>query len=149
MDARSVAPHDGELWLAAQSTAWVSRFVRAGYHPMDTSRDRRKFARRPFRARVTVSLPSPQISVEAHVLDISLNGVRLICADPLCEGQDAVLTFRIRTRKRLQIEEVAGRVVHARMDDDAWVVGLKFDQVLTPESTPLLAEGAMSRRKRR
>jgi hypothetical protein len=34
------------------------------------------------------------------------------------------------------------------MDDDAWVVGLKFDQVLSPESTPLLAQGAMSRRKR-
>ena len=41
---------------------------------MDTSRDRRQYARRPFRARVTVSLPTPQVSVEGNVLDISLNG---------------------------------------------------------------------------
>jgi hypothetical protein len=113
---------------------------------MNTSLNRRQFARRPFRARVIVSVPAHQVSVEANVLDISLNGVRLICAEPVSEGDDTLLTFRTRTRGGVQIEEVSGRVMHARMDDDAWVIGLRFNQVLTPERTPLLARAATSRR---
>jgi len=113
---------------------------------MDTSRDRRQYARRPFRARVTVSLPTPQVSVEANVFDISLNGVRLICAEPLSAGNDVLLTFRMRTRKGVQTEEVSGCVVHSRMDDDVWVIGLQFNQVLAPESTPILARAAAGRR---
>jgi PilZ domain len=113
---------------------------------MATSRDRRQFARRPFRARVTVSLPTPPILVEANVLDISLGGVRLICAEPLFGGQDALMTFRVRTRGGVQTEQTSGRVVHSRMDDDVWVVGLKFNEVLTAESTPILARAATGRR---
>lgn len=115
---------------------------------MDTSRDRRQYARRPFRARVTVSLPTPQVSVEGNVLDISLNGVRLICAEPLSAGEDVLVTFRMRTRKGVQTEEVSSRVIHSRMDDDVWVIGLHFNKVLTPESTPTLARAATGRRRR-
>jgi hypothetical protein len=109
---------------------------------MDVLQERRQFERVPFRARVTVNLLARQASVKANVLDISLNGVRLICAEPISLGDNALLTFRVRTRTGLQTEEVWGRVIHARMDDDAWVVGLKFDEVLDWQSTPQLAQAA-------
>ena len=115
---------------------------------MATSRDRRQFARRSFRARVTVNPPVPHASVEANVLDISLSGVRLICAEPLFVGQDVLLTFRVRTRRGVQTEQASGRVIHSRMDDDAWVVGLKFNEVLTARSTPVLARAATGRRRK-
>jgi hypothetical protein len=113
---------------------------------MDTSRDRRQYARRPFRARVTVDLPTPPASIEANVFDISRNGVRLICAEPVSAGADVLLRFRVRTRKGVQTEEVSARVIHSRMDDDVWVIGLQFNQVLTPERTPILARAASGRR---
>jgi hypothetical protein len=112
---------------------------------MGTSQDRRQFGRVPFRARVRVTLPARQASVKANVLDISVSGVRLICAEPVSKGEDALLVFRMRRRTGIQIEEVWSRVVHARMDDDAWVVGLKFNQVLDPQRTPLLAQAATRR----
>jgi hypothetical protein len=111
---------------------------------MDTSPDRRQFERRPFQACVTISLPTPQAAVKAHALGISPDGVRLICADHVSEGADALLIFRMRTRRGVQIEEVPGRVIHVHMDDDAWVVEVKFNQVLDRQSTPLLAQAATS-----
>ena len=112
---------------------------------MDKSHDRRRFERRPFRARVTISLPTHQVVLKANVLEISQEGVRLLCAEPVSEGADALLTFRMRIRRKERTEEVSGRVIHARMDDDAWVVGFKFNEALTRESTPLLAKAAASR----
>jgi hypothetical protein len=44
----------------------------------------------------------------------------------------------MRGRKGVQTEMVWGRVIHARMDDDAWVVGLKFNEILDPLRTPVL-----------
>ncbi len=96
----------------------------------------------PFSACVTVSLPTRQTLVTANALDISLDGIRVILAEPLFQGEDALLTFRITSHSGVQVEEVWGRVIHARMDDDAWVVGLKFNQVLDPQRTPLLARAA-------
>ena len=109
---------------------------------MDTSKDSRQLGRRPFRACVTVNLPISQAMVKANVLDISHDGVRLICAEPVSESEDALLTFRMRTRLGVQTEAVSGRVIQTRMDDDAWVVGFKFKHVLSQESTPLLARAA-------
>jgi hypothetical protein len=111
---------------------------------MDTSLDRRQFGRQAFQARVTISLPTPQAAVEANVLDISPDGVRLICAEPISQGEDALLTFEIETPTGVQIEEVPGHVIHVSMDDDAWVVGVKFNQPLDRQSTPLLAQAATS-----
>jgi PilZ domain len=111
---------------------------------MKTTQERRQFWRGPFRARVTMSLPARQAVVMADVLDISFGGVHVICAEPVTEGEDAVLTFHIDIRRGVQTEEVSGRVIHARMDDDAWVVGLKFNQVLDRQSTPFLAQAAAS-----
>ena len=48
------------------------------------------------------------------------------------------MTFRVRTRRGVQTELASGRVIHSRMDDDAWVVGLEFNEVLTARSTPVL-----------
>jgi hypothetical protein len=112
---------------------------------MDPSQERRQFRRVPLRTRVTVSLPARNVSIKANVLDISKGGARLICVEPVSEGEDALLTFKMRGRKGVQTEMVWGRVIHARMDDDAWVVGLKFNQVLDPQSTPLLAQAAARR----
>jgi hypothetical protein len=112
---------------------------------MDTSPDRRQFEREPFQARVTICLPTSQAAVKAYALDISSDGARLICAKPVAEGEDALLIFRMRTRTEVQIEEVPGRVIHVHMDDDAWVVGVKFNQRLDRQSTPLLAQAATSR----
>jgi hypothetical protein len=103
---------------------------------MDTSQDRRQFRRQPFQARVTIGLPTPQASVKAYVLDLSRDGVRLICAKPVSEGEDDVLTFRMRSRRGIQIEEVPGRVIHVRMDDDAWVVGVIPKCIRPPVRTP-------------
>jgi PilZ domain len=94
---------------------------------MDTSQERRQFGRLPFRVRLKVSLPTGQASIEANVLDISLDGASLICSEPLSEGDDVLLTYQVKCRKGAQTEAVASRVIHARMDDDAWVVGLKFN----------------------
>jgi hypothetical protein len=112
---------------------------------MKASQERRQFERVPFRTRVTVSLRTRQALVKANVLDISLNGVRLICAEPVSEGENVLLAFRMRTRTGVQIEQVWSRVIHARMDDDVWVVGLKFNEVLDEQNTPLLAQAAARR----
>jgi hypothetical protein len=112
---------------------------------MDTSQDRRQFGRRPFQARVTISLPAHQVSVEANVLDISPDGVRLICAEPVSRSEDVVITFEIKCHTRVQIEEIPGCVIHVRMDDDVWVIGVKFKQALDRRSTPLLAQAVTSR----
>jgi hypothetical protein len=96
---------------------------------MAGSDERRGSTRVPFPTSVTVSLPTRQALVTANALDISLDGIRVISPEPLFLGEDALLTFRITSRSGVQVEEVWGRVIHARMDDDAWVVGLKFNQV--------------------
>jgi PilZ domain len=95
-----------------------------------------------------IMLPTQEAPLEAYVLDISLGGVRLICSEPLSQGADALLSFRITTRKSLRIEEVFGRVVHIQVDDDAWVMGLKFDQALDGRRTPLLAQAAAKQSRR-
>ena len=123
----------------------MGRLVRWVNCAMSTSQERRQFGRAPFHARVTVSLPTRQASVEANVLDISLGGVSLICWERVSDGEDALLTFQIRTRTAKQTEEVWSRVIHVRMDDDVWVVGLKFNKVLDRQSTPLLAHAATRR----
>jgi PilZ domain len=105
---------------------------------MGPSQERRQCGRVPFRTRVTVSLRTSQALVKANVLDISLNGVRLICAEPVTEGENALLEFRLKSGTGVQIEQLWSRVIHVRMDDDAWVVGLKFKQVLDRQTTPLL-----------
>ena len=112
---------------------------------MDTSDDRRQFERRQFQAGVTIGLPTPQAAVEANVLDMSPDGVLLICAEPVSQGVDALLSFEITNRTGVQIEEVPGHVTHVRMDDDTWVVGVKFNQPLNRQSTPLLAQAATRR----
>ena len=68
--------------------------------------------------------------------------------EPVSEGENALLTFRLRTRTGVQIEEVSSRVVHARMDDDVWVVGLKFNDLLDRQSTPLLVQAAARQLRR-
>jgi hypothetical protein len=82
--------------------------------------------------------------VKANVLDISLSGVRLICAEPVSAGEIVLLEFRMGARTGVQIEQLWSRVIHVRMDDDAWVVGLKFNQVLDRQTTPLLTQAATS-----
>ena len=109
---------------------------------MARSQERRRFRRVPFPISVTVGLPSRQTLVTANALDISLDGICVISSEPLFQGEDALLTFQITSRSGVQVEEVWGRVIHARMDDDAWVVGLKFNQVLDKRRTPLLARAA-------
>jgi hypothetical protein len=79
------------------------------------------------------------------VLDISLGGVGLICSEPVLEGEDALLTFQIRTRQGVRTEAVWSRAVRTRMDDDIWVVGLEFNKVLDRRSTPLLTRAATRR----
>jgi PilZ domain len=89
-----------------------------------------------------VSVPTRQALVMANAMDISLDGICVISAEPLFQGEDALLTFQITSRSGVQVEAVWGRVIHVRMDDDAWVVGLKFNQVLDQRQTPLLARAA-------
>jgi hypothetical protein len=84
-------------------------------------------------------------AVKANVLDISLNGVCLICSELVSKGENALLAFQIKSHMGIQIEQVWSRVIYARMDDDAWVVGLKFNVVLDWLSTPLLAQAAARR----
>jgi hypothetical protein len=111
---------------------------------MARSQERRRFTRVPFPTSVTVSLPTRQALVTANALDISLDCICVISSEPIFQGEDALLTFQITSRSGVQVEEVWGRVIHARMDDDAWMVGLKFNQVLDQRRTPLLAQAAMN-----
>ncbi len=111
---------------------------------MAASGERRQFGRVPFRTRVTVTVPARQASVKATVMDISLDGVRLICRDPVVEGEDVLLTFQIKCPGGVQIEKVSSRVIFARLDDEAWVVGLRFNEVLDQRTTPLLVQAAAS-----
>jgi hypothetical protein len=84
--------------------------------------------------------------VTANVLDNNLDIVHLFCAEPVSGIEDAWLTLQLACSIGVQIEEeVWSRVIDARMDDDAWVVGLKFNEVLDRQSTPLLAQAATSR----
>jgi PilZ domain len=78
----------------------------------------------------------------ANVLDFSLDGICVISSEPLFQGEHALLTFQITSRSGVQLEEVWGLVIHSRMDDDAWVVGLKFNEVLDQRRTPPLARAA-------
>ena len=111
---------------------------------MEPPKERRQFRRVPFQTGVSVIVRTSHALVKANGLDVSLTGVRLICAEPVSEGENALLAFLMRTRTGVQIEEVWSRVIHLRMDDDAWVVGLKFNQALDRQTTPLLAQAATS-----
>jgi hypothetical protein len=144
MHSWSVAPRAGRPKLAARRV----RRGRAGSVvncAMETFQERPRFGRRPFRTRVTLSLPTSEAPVKANTLDISRGGVGLICSEPVPVGELALLTFHIRTRTGVQIEQVSGRVAQARMDDDVWLVGLEFTEVLDRQRTPLLARAAARR----
>ena len=81
----------------------------------------------------------------ANVLDINLDVFRLFCAEPVSGIEDAWLTLQLASRIGVQIEEeVWSRVIDARMDDDAGVVGLTVN-ALDRQRTPLLAEAPTSR----
>jgi hypothetical protein len=111
---------------------------------MDTIEERHRLTPAPFQARVIVTPQTQGASAEANTLDISPAGVHLICSEPLVAGEDALLTFEIKIREEVLTEEVWGRALHVQMDDDVWVVGLEFTQVLDRQKTPQLAEAAMS-----
>ena len=51
-----------------------------------------------------------------------------------------MLAFRFRNHLDVKSEKISGRVIHVRMDDDAWEMGVQFNQTLNLESTPLLAQ---------
>ena len=93
----------------------------------------------PVQARVILRLVTPEISVEANALDISASGVCVICSEPLAVGENAFVAFQFRNRTEVQFEEVRGRVISMRMDDDVWVLRLEFDEILDWQKTPLLA----------
>jgi len=115
---------------------------------MDAFQERRQFGRAPNRARVTVSLPTRQVSLEATLLDISFEGVRLICAEPVFENEGALLVFQTKSQMGVKTEEVWSRVIHARVDDDVWVLGLKFSELLDRQKTPSLARAAERRERK-
>jgi c-di-GMP-binding flagellar brake protein YcgR len=108
---------------------------------MDTPpHGRRQFRRVPFRAQVTVNLSPHLASVEANVLDISLGGIRLLSSEPISKDMGIVLAFQFRNHLDAKSERISGHVIHVRMDDDAWEVGVQFDHALDPQSTPLLTQ---------
>lgn len=115
---------------------------------MDTPGERRQCSRVPFATRVTVTLPTHPASVPANLLDISIDGVRLICSEPVSEGENALLPFQLTSHIGVETEEqILSHVVHSRMDDDTWVVRLKFNEALDRQTTPLLVEAAASQDK--
>jgi hypothetical protein len=57
-------------------------------------------------------------------------------------GEAVLLAFQIGTSDEAQFEEVWGHVKRVRMDDDVWIVGLEFHEVLDRQRTPLLADAA-------
>jgi hypothetical protein len=95
-------------------------------------------------ARVMLRLFTSEISVEANALDISASGVCMICSEPLAVGENAFVAFQFRNRTEVQFEEVRGRVISIRMDDDVWILGLEFDEILNWQKTPLLARASAS-----
>ena len=60
-------------------------------------------------------------------MDISLDGVRLICRDPVVVGEDVLLTFQIKCQGGVQIETVSSRVIFV-MDDEALGGGLEVQR---------------------
>jgi PilZ domain-containing protein len=111
---------------------------------MDSLQERPRFGRVSFQARVILRLLTPEISVEANALDISASGVCVICSEPLAVGENAFVAFQFRNRTEVEVEEVRGRVIRVRMDDDVWVLGLQFDEILDWQKTPLLARATAS-----
>ena len=95
-------------------------------------------------ARVMLRVVTPEISVEANALDISASGVCVICSEPLAVGENAFVAFQFSHRTEVQFEEVRGRVISMRMDDDVWVLRLAFDEILDWQKTPLLARTSAS-----
>jgi hypothetical protein len=146
-----------DLWSAALRSGkscdgchWVWRRLAGsnGNCAMSTFQERRQFRRMPYRASVTVSVPARGQSLQANVLNISKEGVILLCAEPVFENEDALLAFRTTSRTGVRTEEIWSRVIHSRFDDDAWVVGLKFSELLDRRRTPSLARAAAIRERK-
>ena len=63
-------------------------------------RDRRGHPRLPFAAEVTLTPLAGGPPIEARAIEISLSGVRLVCATPVPVEQRITLTFRLADGER-------------------------------------------------
>jgi c-di-GMP-binding flagellar brake protein YcgR len=75
---------------------------------------------------------------EAYTVDLSLGGVGLASPAPLPTGARVALTFYLVTGADEVLEQVDGRVVNLRYDDDASHIGVEFVEPLSPRSAPAL-----------
>jgi hypothetical protein len=97
---------------------------------------KRRFERGPFIAHVTVASTLEASTQEAQSIDVSLGGVSLICTEPLEIGLCITLTFHLATQSGMVAEEVCGRVMSARFDDDVAVLGIEFTSPLDHRTAP-------------
>jgi hypothetical protein len=104
---------------------------------MGASGDKRQFPRVPFFVPLELSSAALEAPIEANGLDVSLSGVRLICCEPVPVGEEVRLTLRLKQGRKLRVEDVRGRVVRVQGDDDVWIVGIEFSEVLSARKTPL------------
>jgi hypothetical protein len=97
---------------------------------------RRCSERGPFNAHVTLVSTLEASTQEARSIDVSLGGVSLICTEPLEVGQCITLIFHLATQSGMVAEEVCGRVMSARFDDDVAVLGIEFTSPLDRRTAP-------------
>ncbi len=113
---------------------------------MVASGEERQFPRVPFFVPLVLSLAATEAQIEANGLDVSLSGVRLICCEPVSAGEDVRLTLRLKQGRKLRVEHVRGRVVRVQGDDDVWIVGIEFCEVLSARTTPLWHAAVVDRK---
>jgi hypothetical protein len=109
------------------------RDCRAGslaHDAMNKHARRRRFGQEPLHTRVFVSLPAQEALVEGIILDMDTCGLRLICPEPLTMDAELLLVFQVTTRNEIRADSLFARVMRTQMDDDVWVVQLKFHKVL-------------------
>jgi hypothetical protein len=105
---------------------------------MSLPQGQRRFERAPFFTRVTITGPSGEPATEARTVDVGLAGVGVITTTPLAVGQAVLVTFHLRVGTGMVREQVPGRVVDLRVDDDASIAGIEFDEPVSRLQSPAL-----------
>ena len=101
--------------------------------------NRRRYERVPFFCKATLTVLPHGRPVVSRSIDISLGGAGIVTSGRIELGQQVALAFYLRNNRQQEaVEEVVGRIVHLRAEEDGNVVGVEFLQPLEESSTPLL-----------